>query len=104
MITTIARYAHVGYCNRFTPKEFHFHQYPDGRIRFHKRGRNHCIDQWFNSFDQIIPILEWLTNSDKYELDNQRRYHVPDIYENLLFSDLPGDIEHNYKDKHTCPF
>lgn len=112
MINVIARFSRVNpgdepdmdLDSRHYPREFYFHQYPDGRIRFHKRGRFHCIDQWFYSFDEVTHILEWLTMSKWYQLDNQRRYYVPEPYDNLLFSDHAENNEKTFKETHSCPF
>ena len=43
--------------------DVYLYHYHSGKVRLHKRGRYHRIDTWFNSFNEVIHIIDKMITS-----------------------------------------
>lgn len=61
----------------FTVSQFHPEDYGDdpviymycydtGKVRLHRRGRYFRLDNWYSSFDDVLPVIDAIINSGKY--------------------------------------
>lgn len=41
--------------------------YENGKVRLHRRGRYHRCDRWYSSFEDVVPVIESIVNSGKYD-------------------------------------
>ena len=50
------------------PKYVYIFTYPCGKVRVHRRGYYHRIDRWYKTFEEVVPLIESLVNSEVYNL------------------------------------
>jgi len=68
LMPTVTRFVFSSSCPYDAPNYIYLFCYPEGKVRVHKRGKYHRIDRWFQSFDDVAPLISRLYDTGYYDL------------------------------------